>query len=65
MKKIGGYIAIFGVIAILAPFFNLKLQYFSWIYDWGETAAWAIKIGFIVIGAALYLLASKTAQDTD
>jgi len=63
MKKIGSYMAIFGVLAIGLPYFNLQLRFLSWIDMWGETVAWAIKIGLIVIGAVLFFMGSKQAAD--
>jgi len=63
MKKIGSYMAIFGVLAIGLPFFDLQLRFLSWIDMWGETVSWAIKIGLIVVGAILFFVGSK--QDAD
>ncbi|WP_346882727.1 hypothetical protein [uncultured Algibacter sp.] len=64
MKKIGGYIAIFGVLAIVLPFFNLQLRLLTWIDNWGETVSWAIKIGLIVIGAVLFLMGNKEEDES-
>ncbi|WP_299275747.1 hypothetical protein [uncultured Psychroserpens sp.] len=59
MKKIGMYIALFGVLAIVLPFFELQLRLLSWIDNWGETTSWIIKIGLIVVGGILFFMASK------
>jgi len=64
MKKIGGYIAIFGVLAIALPYFNLQLRFLGWIENWGETVAWAIKLGIIVVGLALFLMGKKDEENT-
>jgi len=60
MKKIGGYVALFGVLAIVLPFFNLQLRLLGWIDNWGETVSWAIKIGLIVVGATLFLFGGSS-----
>jgi len=60
MKKIGGYVALFGVLAIVLPFFNLQLRLLGWIDTWGETVSWGIKIGLIVVGAALFFMGGSS-----
>lgn len=62
MKKIGSYIAIFGILSTILPFFNLELRFLSWIDNWGETVAWAIKIGLIVVGAIMYFAGGNTSD---
>ena len=56
MKRVGLYIALFGIAAIILPYFNRQLSILSWIDNWGETAAWAIKIGLIAVGVALFFM---------
>ena len=56
MRKIGGYMVFFGLFAIVLNFFDRVPTILMWIYSWGETPAWAIKIGLIVIGAVLYFM---------
>ena len=59
MKSIGSLLFIFGAAAIVMGFMNIVPRLLVWIYQWGEGAAWAIKIGLVVVGAGLYLLGSK------
>jgi len=59
MKKIGSYMAIFGVLAIVLNYFDRVPTLLMWIYSWGDTAAWTIKIGLIVVGAVLFFMGSK------
>lgn len=59
MKKIGGYIAFFGVFAIVLKFVGRVPRLLSWIYKWGDTVAWVIMIGLVVIGLALMLFTPK------
>lgn len=56
------YVAIFGALSIILPFFNLQLKILTWIDNWGETTSWAIKIGLIVVGAALFLMGGKAQE---
>ena len=46
----------FGLFAIVLNFIDRVPTILIWIYSWGEGVAWTIKIGLIVIGAALYLM---------
>ena len=64
MRKIGGYMVFFGLFAIVLNFFDRVPTILMWIYSWGETPAWAIKIGLIVIGAVLYFMGAPKADET-
>ena len=64
MRKIGSYMAIFGVLAIVLNFFDRVPTLLMWIYSWGDTAAWAIKIGLVVVGAILFFIGSKSDPET-
>ena len=59
MKSIGSLLFIFGVAAIIFGFMERVPRLLIWIYNWGDGAAWAIKIAFVVAGAALYLMGRK------
>lgn len=65
MRKIGSYLAIFGVLAIVLNFFDRVPTILMWIYSWGETAAWAIKIGLIVVGAILFFMGKPSEEDAE
>lgn len=54
MRGIGTLLILLGVAAIGLDFFNRVPTLLMWIYNWGDTVAWAIKIGLIVVGAALW-----------
>ncbi len=56
MKRIGIYIALFGIAAIILPYFERQLVILSWIDNWGETVSWVIKIGLIVVGVVLFFI---------
>jgi hypothetical protein len=59
MKRIGSVLAVFGIAAVIFGFMNRAPALLQWIYEWGDGAAWAIKIGLIVLGGALYYLGGK------
>lgn len=52
----------FGLFAIVLDFFDRVPTILMWIYSWGDTAAWAIKIGLVVLGAVLFFV-GKPAED--
>jgi hypothetical protein len=62
MKSIGSLLFIFGAAAIVMGFMNIVPRLLVWIYQWGDGAAWAIKIGLVVVGAGLYLLGSRSSS---
>lgn len=59
LKSIGGYMALLGVLAIVFNFFDRVPKLLMWIYLWGDTIAWIIKIAFVVVGGALYFYGAK------
>lgn len=62
MKEIGKYMAIAGILAIALNFANRVPRVLMWIYAWGDTVAWGIKIGLIVVGAILFFTAKEKKQ---
>lgn len=62
MKSIGSLLFLFGAAAIVFGFMERVPRVLAWIYEWGEGPAWAIKIGFVVIGAALYFIGNRQKQ---
>lgn len=54
MKKIGMYVSFLGVFTIFLNFVDRVPKILEWIYNWGEGIAWVIKIGFVVVGAAMF-----------
>ena len=65
MRKIGSYLAIIGIALIVLPYIGLTIVFTDWIYDWGETVAWAIKIGLIVLGAVLFFIGKPEAEEME
>ncbi|WP_299521234.1 hypothetical protein [Winogradskyella sp.] len=62
MRKIGIYVIIIGVALIILPYFGLTLRLFGMIDELGETPAWAIKIGLIVVGAILFFIGKPSKE---
>lgn len=56
INKLGSVMAIFGILAIVMGFMNQVPIVLQWIYNWGETAAWAIKIALSVGGGLMWFL---------
>ena len=54
MKKIGSFLILIGLLAVVLNFFNYVPRLLIWIYQWGEGPAWGIKLGIIALGVLLY-----------
>jgi hypothetical protein len=64
MKSIGSLLVILGIVAIIFGFMERVPTVLSWIYEWGDGPAWAIKIGLIVVGAIIYILGARQTGST-
>lgn len=64
MKKIGSYMAIFGLFAIVMGFLDRVPKLLIWIYNWGETTAWIIKVALVVIGGILFFMGNTTTEES-
>jgi hypothetical protein len=64
MKNIGSTLFVLGVLAIVLNYLDRVPRLLMWIYNWGETTAWAIKIGITLLGAILYFIGSKKEQNS-
>jgi len=63
MSSIGLYMALAGIISTVLHFMNMNLKLLMWIDMWGPTVGWAIRIGLIVVGGALFLLGAKGGEE--
>ena len=54
MKTVGTYLFIFGLGSIILYFMNMQFKLLMWIDNWGDTVGWGIRIGMVVVGAALF-----------
>ncbi|MGB1235389.1 MAG: hypothetical protein ACPG5U_06635 [Planktomarina sp.] len=56
MRQIGAVMAGLGGFAIVLSFLNMVPSLLIWIYNWGDTVAWGIMIGLVVVGGILYAM---------
>ncbi len=59
MKSLGGWLFIFGAGSFLLNMFGMEFMLLSWIDNWGPTVGLGIRVGLIVVGAALWLIGRK------
>lgn len=57
--------AFFGLFAIVLNFMGRVPTILMWIYEWGETPAWIIKIGLVVVGAALFFIGKSQEPEKE
>ncbi|MGJ1203881.1 hypothetical protein [Sphingobacterium lactis] len=62
MKSFGTLLIFYGVFAIILNFFDRVPRIMAWIYQWGEGTAWAIKIGFVVLGIILWIVGNRMGR---
>ena len=55
--------AIFGIFAIVMGFLDRVPSLLIWIYNWGETTAWIIKVALVVMGGILFFLGGKSEEN--
>lgn len=65
MKRLGAYIALFGLAAIILPYFDRQLSVLSWIDNWGTTVSWAIKLGLIIVGSFLFFKVKSKPEESE
>lgn len=65
MKTVGMYMAIAGIASIVLLFMNMNLSLLMWIDGWGETTGWAIRIGLVVVGAALFFMSPAEEEEEE
>lgn len=63
MKTIGMYMAIAGLVSTVLSFMEMNLSLLVWIDMWGETIGWTIRIGLIVVGAALFFMMPQAEEE--
>jgi len=65
MRTIGMYMAIAGIASIVLLFMNMNLSLLMWIDSWGPTVGWAIRIGLLVVGAALFFMSPAAEEEVE
>ncbi len=64
MKQIGGFMAILGAGSFILNMMGREFSLLMWIDTWGPTVGTAMRIGMVVVGAALWLYASKQESES-
>jgi hypothetical protein len=64
MKSLGLLLIIIGAVTIIYGFMDRVPRILEWIYRSGEGTAWAIKIGFVVVGLILFIIGSRRKPAT-
>lgn len=64
MRSIGSFMLIVGLAAIVFGFLDSVPRILFWIYNWGNTTAWIIKIALVVVGLILMMLGSDPEEET-
>ena len=59
MKALGGWLFVFEAGSFLLNMVGMKFMLLSWIDTWGSTVGLAIRVGLIMVGAALRLIGRK------
>ncbi len=63
MKRLGLLLLLLGAGSIVLHFMNMEFRLLRWIDSWGETAAWGIRAGLIVIGLVLTMAGGGKKQE--
>ena len=63
MKSIGSLLFILGAAASILGLMGYVPKVLVWINTWGESTAWVIKIGLMILGAALYMMGARKKAD--
>lgn len=64
MKGIGGLLVLLGAGSFVLNMLDREFTIISWIDNWGPTVGMAIRVGMIVVGAALWFMGNKKETAT-
>ena len=64
MKGIGGLLVLLGAGSFALNMMDREFTVISWIDNWGPTVGMAIRVGMIVVGAALWFMGNKKETAT-
>ncbi len=63
MKQLGISLALFGIGSFILNFMHYEFRLLMWIDHWGRGAGIAIRVGLIVLGAALFFFGMKREKE--
>lgn len=63
--KIGGFMAIVGLVSSVLYLMDMNLRVLMFIDMWGPVVGWIIRIGLIVVGGGLALLGFVFTDDEE
>jgi hypothetical protein len=53
MRSFGLLLVFLGLASSVVQFMNMEMRFLTWINNWGEGTAWAIRGGCVLVGALL------------
>ena len=59
MKSWGAWFFIFGAGSFVLNMLGMEFVLLSWIDNWGATVGTAIRVGLLVVGAAMWLVGRR------
>lgn len=62
MKSLGSFLFIFGAGSFLLHLFDMEFRLLSWVDNWGPATGNGIRIGMIVVGAALWFFGKPSEE---
>ena len=59
MRLLGFLLLLFGLATLVLHFTKTEVEWLAWMGNWGDNAAWGIRIGAIVLGLILLSAGKK------
>ncbi|MFO0677969.1 MAG: hypothetical protein U0169_15645 [Polyangiaceae bacterium] len=65
LQRVGGFCALAGVLSSALYFVGYNLRILMWVDMMGPVAAWAIRLGLVVVGGALWFVGLSMSAKED
>ncbi|MDR0181764.1 hypothetical protein [Lysobacter arvi] len=62
VRSLGSLLILLGVGSFVLNHFNYEFKLLAWVDHWGPSTGTMIRVGCIVLGAALWLLSPRSAE---
>ena len=59
MRQLGSLLLFFGLGSIALHFIGYEFSVLIWIDNWGPEVGWAIRVGLVLAGCALYFIGMR------